>query len=238
MEDLIRNAHTLFEERPSQPPPVPSNVAEATSTHTYGSLFLSPGFPQSSEIQAMGSTSRHRPQIDDGIHASSQSSSAFPSDGATVNCFAPPQATLMSPLRELSVSKMHTEGVKTTTQERLTKAKGTRESCECSHIWMRRRYRKAHPRAFYRVRQVFHSPQLRVCKLEWGLHDMYISCNFYRGFNVFRKLKNDKHSQFHCLSDRDSVYFRMEDSKSHSKPTYEMHIAHTRSAPPPNSNTS
>ena len=126
MEDLIRNAHTLFEERPSQPPPVPSNVAEATSTHTYGSLFLSPGFPQSSEIQAMGSTSRHRPRIDDGIHASSQSSSAFPSDGVTVNCFAPPQATLTSPLRELSVSKMHTEGVKTTTQERLTKAKGTK----------------------------------------------------------------------------------------------------------------
>ena len=117
MEDLIHNAHTLFDERPSQSPP------ETASTQTYSSLFLS---PESADVQAMGSTSRHRPRIDDGIHASSQSSSAFPSDGVTVNCFAPPQATLTSPLRELSVSKMHTEGVKTTTQERLTKAKGTK----------------------------------------------------------------------------------------------------------------
>ena len=70
MEDLIRNAHTLFDERPSQPPPVHSNVAEATSTHTYG---LSPGFPRSSEIQDTGSTSRHRPRHVDGIHASTPS---------------------------------------------------------------------------------------------------------------------------------------------------------------------
>ena len=114
MEDLIRNAHTLFDERPSQPPPVHSNVAEATSTNTYG---LSPGFPQSSEIQATGSTSRHRPGPVDGIHASTRSSSTFPSDGAVVNRFTPPQAALMSPLRELSLSRMPAEGVQTTTQE-------------------------------------------------------------------------------------------------------------------------
>ena len=42
MEDLIQNAHTLFDERPSLPPPVPSpHVAETMSTYTYGS-FLSP----------------------------------------------------------------------------------------------------------------------------------------------------------------------------------------------------
>ena len=128
MEDLIRNAHTLFDERPSQSLPFPSsNVAEATSTHTYGPLFLSPGFPQSSEIQATGSTSRYRPGIVDGIHASTQSSfSAFPSDGAVVNRFTPPQAALISPLRELSLSRMPTEGVQTTTQERVTKARGTK----------------------------------------------------------------------------------------------------------------
>ena len=127
MEDLIRNAHTLFNERPSQPPPVPSfKVAEATSTHTYGS-FLSPGFPQSSEIQPTGSTSRHRPGIVDGVRASTQpSSSAFPSDGAVVNRFTPPLASLTSPLRELSLSRMPTEGVQTTTQERLPKVRGTK----------------------------------------------------------------------------------------------------------------
>ena len=123
MEDLILNAHTLFDERPSQPPPVPFNVAEATSTHTYG---LSPGFPQSLEIQATGSTSRHHPGIFDGIHASIQSSSTFPSDGTVVNRFTPPQAALMSPLRGLSLSRMTTEGVQTTTQERPTKTTRTK----------------------------------------------------------------------------------------------------------------
>ena len=120
MEDLIRNAHTLFDEHPSQPPAVTSDVAEVTSTHTYGS-FLSPGFPQSSEIQATGSTSRHRPWIVDGIHASTQSSS-FPSDGAVVNRFAPPQTASMRPLRGPSSSKVLTERVETSTQE----AKGTK----------------------------------------------------------------------------------------------------------------
>ena len=127
MEDLIQNAHTLFDECPSQPPPVPSfNVAEATSTHTYGSLFLNTWFPRSSEIQTTDSTFRRCPGIVDGIHTSTQSSSVFPSDGAVVNRLTPPQSALMSPLRELSLSRMPTEGVQTTTQERLPKARGTK----------------------------------------------------------------------------------------------------------------
>ena len=123
MEDLIRNAHTLFDEHPSQPPPVPFNMAEATSTDTYG---LSPGFPHSTEIYSTGSTSRHRPRHVNGIHASAQSSfSTSPSDGAAVNLFTPPQNALMSPLRGLSLSRMPTEGVQTNTQERPTKTRGT-----------------------------------------------------------------------------------------------------------------
>ena len=125
MEDLIRNVQTLFDERPSQPSPVTSNVAEATSTHTYG---LSPGFPQSSETQSTGSTSRHRPGLVDGTHTSTQSSfSTFPcSDGAAVNRFTPLQAALMSPLRGLSLSRMPTEAVQTATQEQPTKTRDTK----------------------------------------------------------------------------------------------------------------
>ena len=115
MEDLIQNAHTLFDERPSQPPPVPSfDAAERTSTDTDGS-FLSPEFLQPSEIQATGSTSLHRPGIVDGIHASAKPSLSIPSDGAVVNRYTPPRAALMRSLRGLS-SKVLTEGVQTTPQ--------------------------------------------------------------------------------------------------------------------------
>lgn len=75
MEGLIQNAHTLFDERPSQSPPVPSSdVAETTPTHTYGSSFLSPELPQFAEVQVTGSTSRHRPGIVDDRPASTHSS--------------------------------------------------------------------------------------------------------------------------------------------------------------------
>ena len=135
MEDLIRNAHTLFDKRPSQPPPVPSSdMAEATSSHTDGSLILSPGFPQSSEIQATGSTSGHPPGIVDGIPTSTRSSFSFLSDGAVVNRFTPPQTALLSPPRGLSSTKRRTEGVKTKTQERLrVTARGTKAKSPLPH---------------------------------------------------------------------------------------------------------
>ncbi|KAH8989390.1 Rho GTPase activation protein [Lactarius hatsudake] len=61
LEDLIQNVHTLFDERPPPPPHFPSpHMAETTSTYTYGS-FLSPELPPLAEVQAMGSTTRHRP---------------------------------------------------------------------------------------------------------------------------------------------------------------------------------
>jgi hypothetical protein len=66
MEDLIQNAHTLFDERHSQSPPIPPyDVTKLMSTHTYGSV-LSPEFPQSAEVQA-GSTSRRCTGPVDGI---------------------------------------------------------------------------------------------------------------------------------------------------------------------------
>ena len=52
MEDLIQNAHTLFDERRSRPASSPSiGVAETKSTHTHGSS------PVSAEVHATDSTS-------------------------------------------------------------------------------------------------------------------------------------------------------------------------------------
>ena len=72
MEDLIQNAHSLFDENspPSEPFPLP-NVAETTSTFTYDSLILSPELSQLAEVEALGSTTRHGPG---GILKSTQSS--------------------------------------------------------------------------------------------------------------------------------------------------------------------
>jgi hypothetical protein len=86
MEDLIQNAHTLFGERSSPTPPAPSShVAETTSTLTYGSLLLSPELPQPAEVQAMDSTTRHRPVIVGANPTSTQSSfSSYPSEVVAV----------------------------------------------------------------------------------------------------------------------------------------------------------
>jgi hypothetical protein len=130
VEDLIQNAHTLFDERPSQSPTAPSSdVAETTSTHTHGSLFLNPEFPQSAGVQAAGSTSRHRPGLVGSIPSSNQSTfSSFPSDGSVESRLTPPLIDSLSPLRGLSSSNTLTEGLGTTTQlaeQVIPKATGT-----------------------------------------------------------------------------------------------------------------
>ncbi|KAI9453197.1 hypothetical protein BJY52DRAFT_1189751 [Lactarius psammicola] len=123
MEDLIRNADTLFDERPSQSPPVSSHrVAETTSTLTYGS-FLSPELPQPDEVQAMGPTTRHRPGFVYGTLTSTTSSfSSQPSDSdaAMESRLAPSSTTLLSPLLGFPSSQTLTEGVETTTKERVS----------------------------------------------------------------------------------------------------------------------
>ena len=132
MEDLIQNAHTLFDGRlsPTHSPPVPSyDEAETRSTETYGSLFLSPDsrFPRSAEIQATGSTSRHHSGLVDRVPASTESSfSLFPSDGAVGNGLTPPQTALLSPLHGLSSTKKAKGEAEKKTQQRHTKARGKR----------------------------------------------------------------------------------------------------------------
>jgi hypothetical protein len=123
MEDLIQNAHTLFDEDPSQSPPIPSSgAAETTSILTYGS-FLSPEMPQSAEVKATGSTSQHHPRLVDGISVSTQSPFSFPSDDSVESRLAQQPSGLLSPL---SWSKTLTEGAEMTTQEQLIpEARGT-----------------------------------------------------------------------------------------------------------------
>ncbi len=126
MEDLIQNAHTLFDERPPPSPPVPSlDVAGTTSTYTYSSL-LSPELPQPAEVEAMGSTTRHRPGLIGGIPTSTQSSfSSSPSDAAMESRLTPSPTPLLSPL--IPSSKTLAEGVETTMQEQvIPEARGTK----------------------------------------------------------------------------------------------------------------
>ncbi|KAI9439458.1 hypothetical protein BJY52DRAFT_529761 [Lactarius psammicola] len=113
MEDLIQNAHILFDERSPSYPPVPlPHIAEKTSNLTYGPL-LSPEFLRSAEAQVVGSTTRHRPGPVGGIPTSTQpffsiSHSDSPVEGR------------LTPLLGLSLSQALREGAETTTREQVT----------------------------------------------------------------------------------------------------------------------
>ncbi|KAH8996989.1 hypothetical protein EDB86DRAFT_3243261 [Lactarius hatsudake] len=117
LEDLIRNAHTLFEQ-PSTSPIPPPYVTKTTSTltMTYGSC-LSPELPQPAEVQATGSTTRHLPGLMGGIPTFIQSS--LPSGTAMEGHLTPSPTPLLSPLLELPSSTILTEAVETTTQEQV-----------------------------------------------------------------------------------------------------------------------
>ncbi len=133
MEDLIQHVDTLFDERPSPSPPVPpAHVAETMSMFTSGSLFLSPEFPQPAEVQAMGSTSKHRPGLVGGIPTSTQLSFSSHSDADMESHLTPSPTALLSPPLELPSSTTLTEGVEMTTQEQVVpEVRGT-EAVETS----------------------------------------------------------------------------------------------------------
>lgn len=120
--DLIQNAHTLSDELPSPSPPIPSSyVAEATSTDTYSSLSLTPDSepPQSAQVQAMGSTIRHRPWLVDGIPTSRStqpSFPSFPSDTAMEIRLASSPTSYLSPLLGFPSPRPLMGGTETTTQ--------------------------------------------------------------------------------------------------------------------------
>ena len=118
MEDLIQNAHTLFDEHPSPSEPVLSpNVADTTSTFAYDSLFSSPELPQQAKIDAMGSTTRHGPGLFGSTLTSTQSSSSsLPMESRLI---PPTRTTLLSPLPDFPSSKTPIGG-EMTTQEQVT----------------------------------------------------------------------------------------------------------------------
>ena len=96
MEDLIQNAHTLFNECPSQSPPVPSSKVE------------------------------HRLGLVDEIPPSTQSSFSSLLSDASLECrLTLPPTGLLSPLLVPSSSKSLTKGVETTTQEKLIPPRAT-----------------------------------------------------------------------------------------------------------------
>ncbi|KAH9016488.1 hypothetical protein EDB85DRAFT_752611 [Lactarius pseudohatsudake] len=124
LEDLIQNAHTLFDERPS-PSPSP-DLTETASTLISSSLFLSPELPRSSVVQADDSTTRHRPELGGTPTSSRYSFPTSPSHDfmGRLTLTASP---FLSPLLGLSSSPTLTEGVETTTQDQAnSKANGTK----------------------------------------------------------------------------------------------------------------
>ena len=123
MEDLIKNAHTLFDET-SQSAPLPSSdVAETMSAYPHGSLVLSPELPHS--------TTQHHLGLMGGIPMSSQLSfSTAPSDATTNSHPSPPPITLLNPLMGLSSSRTLAERVETTTQEPVVLKARTRTAVE------------------------------------------------------------------------------------------------------------
>jgi len=105
LEDLIRNVHILFDEQPS-PSTVPSpHMAETTE------------LPQPSKVDAMGSTTRHRPGLVGVIPTSTPSS--LPSDIALESRLTPSLPTLPSPILGLPLPNTLVEGVETASQEQV-----------------------------------------------------------------------------------------------------------------------
>ncbi|KAF8260447.1 hypothetical protein EI94DRAFT_1748379 [Lactarius quietus] len=117
MVDLIRNVHTLFDERPSTPPPVPSpHASDTTSPGPKGSV-LSAELPHSSVDDAI----RNRSGPVDVIPTSTQSSfTSLPSDVALENRFTPsPPARPSRPL-VLPSSNTVVERAETASQDRVS----------------------------------------------------------------------------------------------------------------------
>ncbi|KAI9430913.1 hypothetical protein H4582DRAFT_1341738 [Lactarius indigo] len=103
LEDLIRNAHTLFDKRPSTSQVHLPCVDETTSTLTLTYDCLSSEFPQPAEVQALSSTTRHRPEL---VSPSIQSSS--PPGAAMEGHLTPLPTPLLSPLLELDAEVVET----------------------------------------------------------------------------------------------------------------------------------
>ncbi|KAI9455781.1 hypothetical protein BJY52DRAFT_622458 [Lactarius psammicola] len=132
MEVLIRNAQALFHEYPLPPtPPSSAQTEETTSIISYGSLFLSPEFPQYPEVQPMIPVLRPRPRPVSQIHTSSQSTSSVSPSNSTADlsrCLTPTLVPLLSPLPSFSRSRSSPETKETPTREQVRHNTRSREA--------------------------------------------------------------------------------------------------------------
>ncbi|KAF8265559.1 hypothetical protein EI94DRAFT_1735351 [Lactarius quietus] len=116
MEDLIRNVHTLFDERPSTSPAVPSSNAAETVPPVPSVPFLNGASPQPSEADAM----RHRHGLVAVTSTPTRSLfSSLPSDVALERRFTPSPSTWPSPQLGLPSSNTVVERVETASQEQV-----------------------------------------------------------------------------------------------------------------------
>jgi hypothetical protein len=109
LEDLIRNAHTLFGDQPSTSPPVPPPAGETTSTFPSGSL--SAELPQPSGIDAIDPTIRRLGLIGVTPALTPSSFSSLPSDAALESRLSTSPTTLPGPVLGLPSSNTLVEGV-------------------------------------------------------------------------------------------------------------------------------
>lgn len=130
MEVLIKNAQAIFHEYPLPPTPPSSSQAEETASITsYGSLFLSPEFPQYNEVQAGGSIPRPRPVSH--IYTSTQSTSSVSPSDSTADLsgrITPAMVPLLSPLAVFSRSRSSTETKETSPREQVRHNARSREA--------------------------------------------------------------------------------------------------------------
>jgi hypothetical protein len=115
MEDLIQNAHILFDERPPPSPPAPSHMAETMSYLAHG--FLSSEFSPSDGAQARSSTTLNHPV--GGIPTSPQSSFTAQSDSPVEGRLPPTLTPFLSPLLGLTSSQTLRERVRTAMGEQV-----------------------------------------------------------------------------------------------------------------------
>ncbi|KAN0140285.1 hypothetical protein V8E53_002181 [Lactarius tabidus] len=120
LEDLIRNVHTLFNDRPSTSPPVPSPTAETPSTFPSSSFsFSGAELLQLSEVDAMGPSTRRLEVVGLTPSLNQSSFSSLPSDVALDSSLTPSPTTFPGPLLGLPSSNTLMEGVDTNSHEQV-----------------------------------------------------------------------------------------------------------------------
>ncbi|KAN0140303.1 hypothetical protein V8E53_002199 [Lactarius tabidus] len=119
LEDLIRNAYTLFDDQPSTSLPVPTPAAETTSTFP-SSSFLGAELSQLSEVDAMGPTSRRLELVGVTPSLTQSSFSSLPSDIALESSLTLSPTTLTGSLLGLPPPNTLVEGAETNLHEQVT----------------------------------------------------------------------------------------------------------------------